>query len=258
MSGEIVTTTEVGIHNADLPKSAGRILEGGSWKKQRVVMLIPTAQHIPARVVLSWINLIFPPNQGALRLPMPDEELNQQSRYNVMMLGMEVGHAYSEAIGQILAHPDFGQWEYILTVEHDNAGPPDAVLKLIQRMEQHPEFACIGGLYWTKGEGGVPQIWGDPTDPVVNYRPQPPKPGELVECCGTGMGFNLWRMSMFRDLMARKEMPKPLFRTKANMSEGTGTQDLVFWGEARKFGYRCAIDCSVLVGHWDDKQGIMW
>ena len=113
---------------------------------------------------------------------------------------MEVGHAYSAAIEQVLAHPELSQWEYILTVEHDNAPPPDGVLTLIEDMEKHPEFACIGGLYWTKGEGGVPQIWGDPKDPVLNFRPQLPDPnGGLVECNGTGMGFNLWRMSMFKD-----------------------------------------------------------
>jgi len=51
-----------------------------------------------------------------------------------------------------------------------------------------------------KGHGGVPQIWGDPKDPVINFRPQRPDiNGGLVECCGTGMGFNLWRLDMFKD-----------------------------------------------------------
>jgi hypothetical protein len=67
------------------------------------------------------------------------------------------------------------------------------------------------------------------------------------------MGFNLWRMEMFKD----KRLPRPLFRTKAG-SEGVGTQDLAFWGEARKLGYRCGIDCSVLVGHYDVGQDICW
>lgn len=65
------------------------------------------------------------------------------------------------------------------------------------------------------------------------------------------MGFNLWRLSMF------KEMPKPWFITKAG-TEGVGTQDLAFWGEARKKGYRCAIDCGVLVGHLDPSTGVVW
>jgi hypothetical protein len=239
---EFVMTTEVGKHNLNLPASAGRVLESGSWKQQRIVVLIPAAASIPSKVALSHWNLIFPPNQGV---------------YRILCLGMEVGHAYSEAINQILSHPDLGKWEFILTVEHDNAPPPDGVLKLIKRMEQHPELACIGGLYWTKGEGGCTQIWGDIKDPVLNFRSQAPVPGQLVECYGTGMGFNLWRLSMFKELKAKKEFKQPFFETKAS-ANGVGTQDLAFWTEARKFGYRCAIDCDVLVGHFDERSGIMW
>jgi hypothetical protein len=161
-------------------------------------------------------------------------------------IGLEVGEAFSTSIAEIIAHPELGQWEFLLTIEHDNCPPADGLVKLIARMEQHPEFSCIGGLYWTKGEGGVPQIWGDPNDAQVNFRPQPPVPGGLVECCGTGMGFNLWRLKMFKD----ERLRKPWFKTVAG-AEGVGTQDLYFWSDARKYGYRCAIDCNVLVGHYD-------
>jgi len=229
---------DFGKHNAELQAATSRILEGATWKKQRVIVLIPSAPTIPAKVALSHWNLMFPPNQGV---------------YRMLCLGMEVGQAYSEGIEVILAHPDLSQWEYVLTVEHDNVPPPDGVLKLIARMEAHPEYSCIGGLYWTKGEGGAPQIWGDPKDPVLNFRPQPPVPGELVECCGTGMGFNLWRLSMFKDPKLRK----PWFKTVSG-EDGQGTQDLYFWGDARKHGYRCAVDCSVLVGHYDHSNGINW
>lgn len=237
MKPEIVSY-DLGKHNEMLEQSRQRIIEGGSWKKQRIVLLIPSDKMIPAKVALSHWNLIFPPNQGVVRL---------------LSLGMEVGDAYSQSLEAVLAHPDLKDWEYVLTIEHDNIPPPDGVLKLVKRMEEHPEFACIGGLYWTKGEGGVPQIWGDPKDPNLNFRPQPPIPGQLVECNGTGMGFNLWRMSMFKD----ERLRRPWFKTMAG-TEGVGTQDLYFWGDARKYGYRCAIDCDVLVGHHDHNTGVTW
>lgn len=229
MKPELVVAQDIGgVHNANLAGSRARILKGTSWRSARVVVVIPAAQTIPAKVALSHWSLAFPPNQGVVR---------------ILAQGMEVGHAYSEAITQILAHPDLGSWEYLLTIEHDNAPPADGVIKLIERMQAHPEYACIGGLYWTKGEGGVPQIWGDPKDPAVNFRPQPPDPnGGLVECVGTGMGFNLWRLAMFKD----ERLRKPWFKT------GDGcTQDLYFWTDARKWGYRCAVDCAVKVGHFD-------
>lgn len=233
-----IVTSEVGIHNTNLNSSSGRILKGASWKKQRIILLIPAGDSIPSKVALSHWNLIFPPNQPV---------------YKMLCLGMEVGDAYSQAIEQIVTHPDLSTWEYILTIEHDNIPPADGVVRLVADLEEHPEYACVGGLYWTKGQAGVPQIWGDPSDPVLNFRPQVPRPGEIQECCGTGMGFNLWRVSMFKDDRLRK----PWFKTICG-AEGVGTQDLNFWGDARKYGYRCAIDNRVLVGHYDVKEDITW
>jgi hypothetical protein len=161
---------------------------------------------------------------------------------------MEVGDAYSTAIEQILMHPDLSTWEYLLTIEADNIPPSDGLIKLIKQMEAHPEFACIGGLYFCKGPEGCAHIWGEISDPVVNYRPQVPIPGQLVECYGTSMGFNLWRLSMFKD----SRLQKPWFKTiDGYEGKGIGTQDLAAWSDFRKYGYRCAVDCSVLVGHHD-------
>lgn len=231
MKPQLVITDLGGEHNRDLDVTRTRLMKGASWKHNRIIMLMPAADKVPAKCVLSWLNLAFPPNNGVAR---------------ILTQGMEVGDAYSSAIENILNTPGMCDWEYILTVEHDNAPPGDGVLKLVEQMQAHPELACIGGLYFTKGYGGVAQIWGDPKDPQVNFRPQlPDHSGGLVECCGTGMGFNLWRLSMFKD----KKLRRPWFHTQT--ANGIATQDLYFWADARKHGYRCAIDCSIRVGHYD-------
>lgn len=241
MKPQLVIQDFKGFHNESPVETNARLIKGASWKRQRIVVIIPAGASIPAKVALSHWNLAFPPNNGVVR---------------ILAQGMEVGEAYSEAINQILDHQDLKDWEYILTLEHDNTPPSDGVIRLVEQMDAHPEFSCIGGLYFTKGEGGVPQIWGDPSDPVLNFRPQVPDlNGGLVECCGTGMGFNLWRISMFKD----KKLRKPWFKTlNGKDGEGVGTQDLYFWGDARKYGYRCAIDCSVRVGHYDVTNDIIW
>jgi len=226
-----IVTLDGGVHNTDLEGARERILKGGSWKKQRIIVLIPSSDLIPAKVALSHWGLIFPPNNAV---------------YRMLCLGMEVGDAYSQAIDNILAHPDLSQWEYILTIEHDNIPPADGVLKLLESMDAHPEYACIGGLYWCKGTGGCAHIWGDPSDPVMNFRPQAPIIDAIQECNGASMGFHLWRVSMFKD----ERLPRPLFQTKAS-GQGVGTQDLAFWSEARKYGYRTAVDTRVKVGHYD-------
>lgn len=238
MKPQLVVTDFGGVHNSRPDETRARLIKGGSWKKQRIIVVLPASDLIPAKVALTHWNLAFPPNNGVVRM---------------LALGMEVGDAYSTTIGQILGHPDLGQWEYLLTIEHDNTPPGDGVLRLCEQMEEHPEFACIGGLYFTKGSGGVAQIWGDIKDPIINFRPQPPDPqGGLVECYGTGMGFNLWRLSMFKDSRLRR----PWFHTQK--VGGVATQDLYFWSDARKYGYRCAIDCSVRVGHYDVQEDVTW
>jgi hypothetical protein len=234
MKPQIIIQDMGGMNNFNLKGASARIIKGGSWKKQRIIVILPASDTIPAKVALSYWNLAFPPNNGVVR---------------ILAQGMEIGEAYSSAIEGILQHPELNQWEYILTIEHDNAPPSDGVVKLIERMEERPEFSAISGLYFTKGPEGVPQIWGDIKDPVFNFRPQQPDiNGGLIECYGTGMGFLLCKLSMFKNELLRK----PWFKTlNGKNGEGIGTQDLYFWGDARKHGYRCAVDCSVRVGHYD-------
>lgn len=225
-------TPDHGKHNETLDDSLQRIRGDASWKKMDTIILIPASGVVPTKVVASWMSLMSAPNNGLFRM---------------FAVGLEVGEAYSQAIANILAHPELSKWKYLLTMEHDNIPPPDGLIKLQRRMEspEGKDFDCIGGLYFTKGPGGVPQIWGDPRDPTVNFRPQPPRSGQLVECCGTGQGFNLYRLEMFKD----PDLRRPWFKTQTE--GGIATQDLYFASDARRCGYRFAVDCDVRVGHYD-------
>lgn len=237
MSGALVVQDFAGFHNGEFEEGRSRVIEGATWKRQRMVVVIPSGPAIPAKVALAIWNLGFPPNNPVMR---------------ILALGLEVGEAYQRAFSGILAEPALRDFEYALTIEHDNAPRPNGVLKLLARMDAHPEFSAISGLYFQKGEGGSPQIWGDPADPELNFRPQPPVNGELVECCGIGMGFALWRLDMFRD--PRWE-GHDFFRTESNP---TLSQDLYFWTKAKQLGFRCAVDCDVKVGHFDADADFFW
>lgn len=241
---QLITLSPIGDVNADLGLKVERLKKQAAWKKQRIVVIIPAGKSIPVEAYLAHSGLIFPPNNGTVRIAAK---------------GAEVGEAFTSAFNMVLSHPELSTWEYILTVEHDNIPHFGGVIQLLKRMEENPKLDCVGGLYFLKGEdglGGHAQIWGDINDPQLNFRPQLPDPnGGLVECYGTGMGFNLWRISSFK----KKKIPNPLFKTvKEN---GVGTQDLYFWGEARKLdNWRCAIDCHphARVGHLDINTGIIY
>lgn len=239
MKPQFISSFDGGRHNSDLTATLSKLERRGEYRDQSCIVIVPAFGTVPTKAVASWWNLYFPPNQKVVK---------------IFAMGMEVGAAYSDCIEMILAHPDLSQYKYLLSVEHDNIPPADGIVRLLQQLDNHPEFACIGGLYWTKGEGGVPQIWGNPNEHPLNFKPQLPVIGELVECCGTGMGFNAFRLDMFKDPRLRK----PWFKTTASITEGLQTQDLYFWQDARKHGYRCAVDCSINVGHLDQTTDMVW
>jgi len=228
---ELVITDFGGIHNKNGDVTKSRLMRGASWKRQRIIVIIPADSLIPAKCALAMMCLIMPPNNGCVR---------------ILAQGCEVGHAYSAAIEGILAHPDLSTWEYILTIEQDCGCPQDGVLKLCEEMEAHPEFAAISGSYFTKGISGVWQCWGDPQDPIPNFRPRVPQASGLVEACGLGMGFCLFRLKMFKDPALRR----PWFVTQKDKN-GVSTQDLYAWSDFRKHGYRAAVSCDVKCGHYD-------
>lgn len=233
MNPQIISSYDGGVNNADLNSTISRLSDGVAYKDLSCIQIMPGFGQIPTRCVAAWMNMPTPPNGKFTR---------------IWPVAMEVGAAFSTSIESILAHPDLSKWKYILTLEHDNIPPPDGIVRILKQMDAHPEFAAIGGLYFTQGPGGVAQIWGDPKDPVLNFRPQVPVPDTLQECCGTGMGFTCFRLHMFKDPKLRRPWFKTLDGTNGS---GIGTQDLYFWGDARQHGYRCAIDTSIKVGHYD-------
>jgi hypothetical protein len=72
------------------------------------------------------------------------------------------------------------------------------------------------------------------------------------------MGFTLFKMDLFRD----ERISRPWFKTVQEWTpEGggaAGTQDLYFFGNARKAGYRVASDNRVKVGHYDVAADFIW
>lgn len=199
------------------------------------VIVMPTRGMIPARVVDAFMSLLRPPNAKTTQ---------------IFAAGMEVAEAYNWAVGMILDHPDLSEWRYLLTVEEDNLLPPLALIDL-QREMIRGGWDVLGGLYHTKGAGGVPQIWGDPSGPY-NFRPIPPKADKVVRCNGTGMGCTLWRIDVFR------RHPGPWFETVAD-ERGIFTQDLFAFHRWHQAGVKLKIgvDCRIKVGHLD-ADGRVW
>jgi hypothetical protein len=235
---------DVGVHNRDLAAARTRLIKGQSYRDLSTVCVIPLhpgRQGIHPRVVQAWMNLVPPMNQKFTR---------------IFMSGMEVGDAYTSAVEVILANPELSTWKYLLTLEDDNLPPPEGLLTLYESIEQGP-YDAVGGLYWTKGPGGQPMVYGDPAVMPRNFIPQPPLPGTVQPCNGLGMGFTLFRVSMFTN----PKLPKPWFKSVQEVVPGgmrSFTQDLFFFNNACALGYRFASDNRVLVGHYDQGADLVW
>lgn len=230
-----------GQHNDAIQESLARLSRSGCYRNLATVCVTPTRGMIPARVVQSWL---------ALQTPM------NQKFYRMMMTGMEVGVAYEEAVDFVIRTQDFNDYQYLLTLEEDNLPPPDGVLKLFEGVEAG--YDVVGGLYWTKGEGGMPMCYGDPNVLPLNFIPQMPMPGVCKRCNGLGMGFTLFKLSLFRE----GRIPRPWFKTLQQFNPQVGTeactQDLYFFGQAAKYGYRFACHAGCLVGHYDAQRDVIW
>lgn len=232
-----VDNPNYGYHNMDLELSKGRLEIGNTYKDVSTVIVIPTRGVIPAKVVQNWMGLMMPMNQKVTR---------------VFITGMEVGDAYNHAVNLILNDPVISTWKYMLTLEEDNLPPPDGLLRLYESIEN---YDAVGGLYWTKGYGGQPMIYGPP-DGLLNFIPQIPVPETVQPCRGLGMGFTLFRLDTFR------KIEPPYFKTEQSWDPAQGTrmytQDLYCFEKMAKVGLKVASDNRVRVGHYDLENDIVW
>lgn len=230
---------DAGYHNRNLSQAIDRLEEGQTYRDLSTIIVCPTRGSISARVVQSWLGLMKPMNQKVIG--------------PLFAIGLEVGEAYNQMIGMILSNDELSKFQYLLTIEEDNCPPMDGLLRLYEGMN---DYDVIGGLYWTKGEGGQPMIYGNPGVMPKNFIPQVPLPDSLQAANGLGMGFTLFKLGIF------KRIPGPWFKTVQEVIPGTGaraySQDLYFFEQAAKYGYRFASDNRVQVGHYDLANNMMW
>jgi hypothetical protein len=237
---QIVIEDIAGRQNLNLKQATDRLTREKTYRDLSTICVIPTRGVIPAKVVQCWMGMMIPMNQKFTR---------------IFIIGMEVGAAYNSAVETILQNTELSKWKYVMTLEEDNLPPPDGLLKLYENMDK---FDVISGLYWTKGEAGQPMIYGDPNVMPKNFIPQIPQVDTVQQANGLGMGFTLFKLDIFKD----GNIPKPWFKTLQEYVSGQGarcyTQDLYFFENAGRLGYKFACDTRVKVGHYDLESDMVW
>lgn len=248
---QVVADTEAA--RASALRSAGlgfqRIhgISGDTFKDNSTIVIVPTRGMIHHSIVASWQNLMMPMNSA---------------RPWIYAAGHEVGIAYNQMIQNILANPQLAKFKYVLTLEDDNKVPADAHIRLIETIEAH-KFDAVSGIYFTKGDYGMPMAYGDPrhyeSTGELEFRPRDIRAaltqGKIMPVNGIAMGCALWRMDLF------KQIQPPWFVTVSDVTP-TGpqafTQDLYFCKRARQAGKTFGVDMRVAVGHLDINTGILY
>lgn len=139
--------------------------------------------------------------------------------------------------------------------ELDDVIPPmDGLLKLYEYIGN---YDVIQGCYFNKGEGANCHIYGNPQEHPKNYVPQIPIPDTVMEANGLGMGFNLFKMDCFT------RMSGPVwFKTQQeyipNVGARVSTQDIYFYDNGAKLGFKYACTTHVKCGHLDTNTNIIW
>jgi hypothetical protein len=236
----IIAESTVGMHNDDLDQAIQQVEKSKMYEDLSTIIICPTRGMFPTRVVQSWMRMLKP--------------MNQVVAGPIFAESMKVDDAYNALISYILKNPYLSKFKYVLTIEEDNLPPADGLLKLYESMDK---YDVVGGLYWSKTEdNSFPMLFGDPSSDTFDSKPLVPKPGEVQPAQALGMGFNLFKLDMFRQL------EEPWFKTVQESDPLYGvsnlTQDFYFYRKAYEKGFKFACDNRVLVGHLDSKKDIVY
>jgi hypothetical protein len=233
MEPRILGESTIGRNNANLEESIERIEKSKMYKNLTTIIICPTRGMFPTRVVQSWMKLAKP--------------MNQLVAGPIFAESMLVDEAYNSLIKYILGNEYLNKFKYILTIEEDNLPPPDGLLKLYENID---EYDVVGGLYWSKQENGFPMIFGNPDEGSMDCKPQTPIVNSIQRANALGMGFNLFKLDIFR------EIEQPWFKTVEG--DNGMTQDFYFYRKAASQGFKFACDTRVLVGHLDSRVDIVY
>lgn len=138
----------------------------------------------------------------------------------------------------------------LLTIDDDHVFRPDT----LERLRSRPEswgYDVLGALYLVRGiQPARPCIlrYADDceardfrTGDVTYTWPESWPPGDIIECDACGFGFTLIRRRVF------EAIPAPW--TWYPSASDTASEDVTLWADARRAGFRIAVDTAVTVVH---------
>jgi predicted SAM-dependent methyltransferase len=188
----------------------------------------------------------------------------------LLPLGIELERGTGVFWGQILTrmmerHLDDGS-EYIITLDYDTWFQKEHVVKLCQLMVEHPEADAILPVQMHR-ESHYPLIGVDgPSGQRETYVPFDEFKKTLMPV-GTGhFGLTIFRVSALKQLQRPWFLPIP--GPDNSWNEGRQDEDIYFWNQFKKQGFKAFQANQVFIGHlqllctfpdsWPTVEGQEW
>jgi len=189
---------------------------------QKILIAIPTEHKLEDEKLLQSL--------------MPDLPTGKQVKlYNAC--GMSIPDAYTNIFDVALSDDA----DFVLTIEDDTFAPKDALIKLVNILNENKGIDAIGAWYPVRNDTGQSTAIGIDNNGIR----VPIKPDQgLKEVYTLPFGFTLFRTSMF------KVIQKPWFAMTDNL-----TQDSFLSQKARESGFKLFVDTDIRAKHIDRMTG---
>lgn len=147
--------------------------------------------------------------------------------------------------------------DWIFLLDDDVLPPPNTIMKMINLWRNREDCQIINGVYWSKSEPPLPLIFRDHMrGSYLDWHV-----GDLIEADAAGAGCT------FIDTDVLRKMEKPWFSVnytyrpkdadpKPDKPDFSTTEDLYFYHNARKLGYKVWVDTSIQCIHQDKRTGV--
>lgn len=131
--------------------------------------------------------------------------------------------------------------DYLWWIDDDMTPPVDTLQRLMERMDANPEYAMVGALCYKKSEPYGPCAFiSSNTAQEANWISREPE--RLQEVSVTGFACLLGRIEAFKAVDEATGHHPFLYHRNCG-------EDAFFLREARKLGYRVAVDTGLICGH---------
>lgn len=176
-------------------------------------------------------------------------------------VGMPIANARTSIAQNAMAYG----LKYLFFIDDDVLLPNFAPLRMLDLMENNPDWDALTGIYTTKRTPAEPLVFGGDPDSSGVYRDW--RMGEIFPVWGAGLGCCVIRTDVFHRLDKwavddlgvdpDQEFPgAPYFafiKESSGVASGSVGEDLFFFRNLQKIGAKVMADGAVLCGHIDRK-----